>query len=151
MRKIEQESSINLRIRELINVVFSGNNSKFARFVGVNESNVRNYIENTEPKYTFLRLCLQKIPQLSADWLLLGKGEMFENSQGDSQHSSQTSAESLSASSTASADLSDQISLLQQLQEENKRLHHKLIQTQEALIKTQQQLLDLIAQHIDNR
>ena len=77
MRKNKEENSINLRIRKLVTIYFAGNNSKFARFIGINESNVRNYIESTEPKYTFLALCLQKFPKLSADWLLLGKGDML--------------------------------------------------------------------------
>ena len=77
MRKNKEENSINLRIKELVTIYFAGNNSKFARFIGINESNVRNYIESTEPKYTFLSLCLQKFPQLSAEWLLLGKGDML--------------------------------------------------------------------------
>ena len=77
MRKNKEENSINLRIRELVTIYFAGNNSKFARFIGINESNVRNYIESTEPKYTFLSLCLRKFPQLSAEWLLLGKGDML--------------------------------------------------------------------------
>lgn len=147
---MRENSRIKERILQLIDSQ-GITKEKFCNLVEINSSNLRGVTLESDPNARVVAKILTKYPQLSADWLLLGKGEMFKDSQGDSQHSSQTSAESLSASSTASADLSDQISLLQQLQEENKRLHHKLIQTQEALIKTQQQLLDLIAQHIDNR
>lgn len=68
---------INVRIKELIDKKFNGNNSKFARKLNISEGNVRGYINNTEPKFSFFSRLFSELPEISYEWLLLGKGDMM--------------------------------------------------------------------------
>ena len=68
---------INVRIKELIDKKFNGNNSKFARKLNISEGNVRGYINNTEPKFSFFSRLFSELPEISYEWLLLGKGDML--------------------------------------------------------------------------
>jgi len=70
-------SSINLRINELAEEFFCGNNTKFAEFISTNEANIRNYRFKTEPKIEFL-INLSKKLEISYEWLLTGEGEKFK-------------------------------------------------------------------------
>ncbi|RUT67756.1 hypothetical protein D0817_24650 [Flavobacterium cupreum] len=69
---------ISLRINELIEKLFDGNNSKFAKKLGVNEANVRNYRKGTLPKIDFIIKIYENI-EFNFDWLLTGKGEILIN------------------------------------------------------------------------
>ena len=69
---------ISLRINELIDILFEGNNSKFAQKLGINEANVRNYRKGTLPKIDFIIKIYENI-EFNFDWLLTGKGEMLRN------------------------------------------------------------------------
>ena len=71
---------INVRIKELIDKKFNGNNSKFARKLNISEGNVRGYINNTEPKFSFFSRLFSELPEISYEWLLLGKGDMLLHS-----------------------------------------------------------------------
>ncbi|ATA89226.1 hypothetical protein CGC58_05510 [Capnocytophaga stomatis] len=73
-------SSINFRINELVSHFSNGNNSDFAKKVGVNEANVRNYISGTEPKFGFLEKITNAF-EINYEWLLTGKGEMLKSEQ----------------------------------------------------------------------
>lgn len=68
---------INIRIKELIDKKINGNNSKFARKLNISEGNVRGYINNTEPKFSFFSRLFSELPEISYEWLLLGKGDML--------------------------------------------------------------------------
>lgn len=70
-------STINLRIAELVQHFSNGNNSDFANRIGVNEANIRNYINGTEPKFGFLeKIC--KTFEINFEWLILGQGYMLK-------------------------------------------------------------------------
>ncbi|MEE3726206.1 helix-turn-helix transcriptional regulator, partial [Riemerella anatipestifer] len=80
-------SDINFRIKELVVHFSNGNNSDFAKKLGVNEANVRNYIAGTEPKFNFLEKIVN-VFEISYEWLLTGRGEMFKREQnGDIEKS----------------------------------------------------------------
>ena len=66
-------STINERIKSLVDYFSKGNNSDFANKIGINEANVRNYIANTEPKFNVLEKIVNNF-----EWLLTGKGEMLK-------------------------------------------------------------------------
>ncbi len=67
--------SINMKINDLALKYFDGNNVEFAKKLGTNEANIRNYRNKTIPKIEFIvKLC--EILEISFDWLLLNKGEM---------------------------------------------------------------------------
>lgn len=69
---------ISLRINELIDKLFDGNNSKFAEKLGINEANVRNYRKGTLPKIDFIVKIYENI-EFNFDWLLTGKGDILGN------------------------------------------------------------------------
>ncbi|WNI36686.1 helix-turn-helix domain-containing protein [Chryseobacterium sp. SG20098] len=64
-------STINFRIKQLVDYFASGNNSEFGNLIGVNEANIRNYINGTEPKFSILEKIAKKF-EISFEWLLLG-------------------------------------------------------------------------------
>ena len=71
---------IGSRIKELI-FKLDLNQTSFAKSVGVPQSVIYNTINGVTktPRYTLLESILQIYPQLNRDWLLEGKGEMFNN------------------------------------------------------------------------
>lgn len=66
-------STINFRIKELVDHFSNGNNSDFANKLGVNEANIRNYIAGTEPKFNVLEKIVTTF-EVNYEWLLTGKG-----------------------------------------------------------------------------
>lgn len=74
-------TTINERIKMLVDYFSDGNNSKFATDIGINEANIRNYIAKTEPKFSALEKIVKKF-EINYEWLLTGKGQMLkENSE----------------------------------------------------------------------
>lgn len=67
---------IALRIKSLVDHFSNGNNSAFARMMGIPEKNIRNYIEGVQPKASFLTDVCVKLG-VSAEWLLIGTNGMF--------------------------------------------------------------------------
>lgn len=74
------KSTIGERIQQLITEFSDGVNSKFAKEIGVNESNIRSYISGTLPKYDVLSIIAEKFA-INCEWLLTGKGSMLKNDQ----------------------------------------------------------------------
>jgi phage repressor protein C with HTH and peptisase S24 domain len=64
-------STINFRIKQLVDHFANGNNSEFGNLIGVNEANIRNYINGTEPKFSILEKIAKKF-EINFEWLLLG-------------------------------------------------------------------------------
>ncbi len=55
--------------------------SEFADSIGVQRSNVTHVLKNrNKPSFQFIEKMLQVYPELNAKWLLLGLGNMIENS-----------------------------------------------------------------------
>lgn len=53
--------------------------SKFADIIGVQRSSVSHVISGrNNPSYDFIQKTLKAFPGLNADWLILGKGTMYE-------------------------------------------------------------------------
>lgn len=76
-------NSIGQRINELVKYFSNGNNSDFAAKIGVNEANIRNYInDRTEPKFNILEKIAINF-EINYEWLLTGKGEMLKNRYND--------------------------------------------------------------------
>ena len=76
-------NTINFRIKELVNHFSSGNNSDFANKVGVNEANIRGYIDKTIPKADFLEKLVSTF-EINHEWLLTGRGEMLKKDSTES-------------------------------------------------------------------
>lgn len=71
------EQTIGDRIKILVQK-FGGSNLQFANILGVNESNIRNYISGTQPKFDILQSIVQKF-EINAEWLLTGEGDMIKS------------------------------------------------------------------------
>lgn len=71
-------STINFRIKQLVEHFAHGNNSEFGKLIDVNEANVRNYINGTEPKFNIIERIAKKF-EISFEWLLLGIEPMLAN------------------------------------------------------------------------
>jgi transcriptional regulator with XRE-family HTH domain len=55
--------------------------SKFAEIVGVQRSSISHILSGrNKPSLDFLQKILSNFPAISADWLIIGKGEMHKNS-----------------------------------------------------------------------
>ena len=56
--------------------------SRFADMIGVQRSSVSHVLSGrNKPSYDFLQKTLKAIPGLNAEWLMLGKGKMYEHLQ----------------------------------------------------------------------
>lgn len=75
-------SIISSRIKILVDIISKGNTSDFARQIGVNEANIRKYIQGSTPKADTLEKIVKKF-DVNASWLLIGEGDIFTNNRGD--------------------------------------------------------------------
>ena len=56
--------------------------AKLADTLGVQRSNISHILTGrNKPSFDFIEKMLKKYPQLNSDWLILGKGNMFRDSQ----------------------------------------------------------------------
>ena len=86
-------STINTRIKEIIDTFCDGNNTEFANKVSTSEANVRNYIKGRAPKFDLIEQIAKNF-EISYEWLLLGKGEMLlENQQSPTDTNSAKSTD----------------------------------------------------------
>ncbi len=69
-------NGINFRIKQLVDYFANGNNSVFGGMIGVNESNIRSYINGTEPKFNVIEKICTSLA-INSEWLIMGEGEML--------------------------------------------------------------------------
>ena len=74
-------NTIYLRIERIVNELFNGNKSEFARNIGVSESGVRSYLTGTIPNANVLEKIASNLG-ISCEWLVLGQGDIFAHSIG---------------------------------------------------------------------
>ncbi|MCU7615628.1 S24/S26 family peptidase [Chryseobacterium sp. PBS4-4] len=68
-------NGINLRIKQLMEVFADGNRSTFAKMLEIGESNVRSYLNGTEPKANVIeKICVSLA--INPEWIVLGSGPM---------------------------------------------------------------------------
>lgn len=71
-------ATLNEKIREIINF-YKLSDRQFAIKIGVTQSVIGSMFQKgTEPSAKVIRLTLTAFPELSADWLLRGEGEMLK-------------------------------------------------------------------------
>jgi hypothetical protein len=76
------ETTINTRIKMIIKTLgFTVNG--FAKTVGVSHPLLFNYTKERDPSFDFLNKLLNQFPNIDAEWLITGKGEMCK---GNYQH-----------------------------------------------------------------
>lgn len=79
------EQSINERIKQICDYYFAGNTSAMSRTVLVKQSTIRDIIGTKQSKPSFETLkAIVDCPtiKVSADWLLMGTGNVFDKSKG---------------------------------------------------------------------
>lgn len=74
-------TNINERIQAIINKLYNGNVSEFERASSIKPSTIKNIVgsRQTKPSYDILELIIRNNVQISAEWLLTGKGEILRN------------------------------------------------------------------------
>lgn len=72
-------TTIHDRITTLVNLFADGNNSAFARMIGISESNIRSYIyKSVKPNFGIIEKLLSTF-DISAEWFVMGEGSMLKN------------------------------------------------------------------------
>jgi hypothetical protein len=73
------------RIKKLIDTIAFGNETKFAELCHISQANMNRQMAGTRKLSldTVVNI-LKNVPNLSADWLMLGIGSMYRNENNDS-------------------------------------------------------------------
>jgi hypothetical protein len=75
------ETTVNERIKRIIDA-FEMNINSFSKLIGIAQTSLRDCVINgAEPKHSTLNKIIIAKPEISAEWLLTGKGEMINNQQ----------------------------------------------------------------------
>ena len=71
-------NSIHQRMKQLVDTV--GTKNSFSKAIDVNPSVIGNIVGRrlSKPSFEVIEKIIQKFPDLSLDWLILGKGEMWK-------------------------------------------------------------------------
>lgn len=91
-----EQSTVNQRIKILVDTFSAGNKSAFAKRVGISNQSLGEIVgqRHSSPSFPALQKLLKAFPQLCTDWLLLGEGPMLK-----SDPKSESSAQVLETSS----------------------------------------------------
>lgn len=74
------EFSITVRLKELLSTGIYRSKRAFAKASGINEVTFSDTIRRgTEPRFSLLEAILKANPNVSAEWLMRGEGEMFRD------------------------------------------------------------------------
>lgn len=83
-------------------------NAQFAKYIGVQPSNVTHILNGrNKPSLDFLLKIIDCFPEISLEWLILGKGEMLIRAETQSVKSVSGEQTNNQATSTSSHDISD--------------------------------------------
>lgn len=109
-----------LILNELINHYANGNNTKFANLLGVSQQVVANWKKRGVLDY---ELILEKLPEVSAEWLMRGVGSMLkEAAQTTEQEPEQSISErQINIMESMHQELTEIKILLYRLKEEQKQ------------------------------
>ena len=77
---MQNESTVNQRVRELIDVMYNGNISAFCKEVNAKQSSISSTVGGrmSSPSFDLLKSITTVICDINTEWLLTGKGEMFK-------------------------------------------------------------------------
>lgn len=79
LRKITMETTINQRVRTLVDTFCDGNVSEFARVIGVSQPTIRDVVgtKQVKPGFDALKKMVENSSlSINSDWLMTGKGRM---------------------------------------------------------------------------
>lgn len=79
-------SSINERLQTIVDKLFDGNKAKFAKSIEIAPTSISNYLSDkrqSKPSADMLEKIINVVDNLSAEWLLAGKGEMLTHNNNE--------------------------------------------------------------------
>ena len=120
------ESTINGRIREFINYL-DITDSSFAKKIGVTQSvNASMFLRGTEPSAKVISSILAVFDDISAEWLLRGKGEMLISANQSKDENTERISRLVDTIATLQGTINEQLKTIQALQEKERRLNGEL-------------------------
>lgn len=78
MNKPHSRTTINERIKLVMNAFNYKSKRSFAEKIGIAQTSFNDIIKGAEPKFSTLEKILMAEPSISAEWLIRGEGEMLE-------------------------------------------------------------------------
>lgn len=73
---------INERLQVIVDELFDGNKAKFAKSIEIAPTSISNYLSDkrqSKPSADMLEKIINVVENLSAEWLLTGRGEMLKS------------------------------------------------------------------------
>lgn len=120
------ESTINGRIREFINYL-DITDSAFAKKIGVTQSVIASmFLRGTEPSAKVISSVLAVFDDISAEWLLRGKGEMLISANQSKDENTERISRLVDTIATLQGTINEQSKTIQALQEKERRLNGEL-------------------------
>lgn len=129
------ESTINQRISELAKSQFAKSKRDLSIKIGIPQSTLESIIKGSEPRYNAIFRILTMLPDISPDWLLLGKGNMLRSSEGTTYNFAQVKTGDMSPVGVGNTVCTD-ASELARLREENKVLRERCDKLTDKLLNT---------------
>jgi hypothetical protein len=117
------------RLKHIIDTDYNGNNSTFAKILGVSESKIRSYLRGTLPKYDFF-IMLNSLLHINLDWLFNGEGKMTWLEYEDSSKASMRMIKFIDSTGLFYQDFNKQVGL----QEDFNLLSTKSLKTHELFL-----------------
>ena len=113
------ESSIHQRMKELVNAI--GTKNSFSKAIDVDPSVIGNIVGRrlSKPSFEVLEKILLRFPDLSLDWLILGKGEMWKPANPTARE--MTDQQSALINKTVKQEVKKKTEILEKLVESQKR------------------------------
>ena len=129
------ESTINGRIREFINYL-DITDSAFAKKIGVTQSVIASmFLRGTEPSAKVISSVLAVFDDISAEWLLRGKGEMLISANQSKDENTERISRLVDTIATLQGTINEQSKTIQAIQEKERRLNGEL-----AMIKNERNI-----------
>lgn len=120
------ESTINGRIREFINYL-DITDSAFAKKIGVTQSVIASmFLRGTEPSAKVISSVIAVFDDISAEWLLRGKGEMLISANQSKDENTERISRLVDTIATLQGTINEQSKTIQALQERERKLSGEL-------------------------
>jgi hypothetical protein len=77
---------INERLQSIIDEAFKGNKAAFSNQIGIRPTTLSNLVgkeKTSKPSSEILEKIIKNIPEINAEWLLTGEGELFKKKMGE--------------------------------------------------------------------
>lgn len=120
------ESTINGRIREFINYL-DITDSAFAKKIGVTQSVIASmFLRGTEPSAKVISSILAVFDDISAEWLLRGKGEMLISANQSKDENTERISRLVDTIATLQGTINEQLKTIQVYEDKVRKLNGEL-------------------------